>query len=222
MPPQSIVVLDFGSQYTQLIARRIREQSVFSAVLPCSASLDEIHSYAPAGIILSGGPCSVYDADAPPADERVFSLGLPVLGICYGLHFMTQKLGGVVRPGEKREYGHAQVEIAEGSALFRGLPASMSVWMSHGDEAEKLPAGFHQVGRSANAVAAIEDPQRRFYAVQFHPEVHHTPRGTEVLRNFVFDICGAQPSWTAVSARAYCRIVDSVCSRTCTRADWRR
>ena len=196
MHPQSIVVLDFGSQYTQLIARRIREQNVFSAVLPCTASLDEINSYAPAGIILSGGPSSVYDADAPPADERVFSLGLPVLGICYGLHFMAHKLGGVVRAGTKREYGHAQIEIQDGSALFKGLPAAMSVWMSHGDEAERLPAGFRQVGRSANAIAAIEDPQRRFFAVQFHPEVHHTPLGTQVLRNFVFDICKAEPNWT--------------------------
>ncbi len=197
MEHQSIVVLDFGSQYTQLIARRIREQNVFSVVLPCTASLEEIDSYRPAGIILSGGPCSVYDDDAPPADDRVLQLGLPVLGICYGLHFMTHKLGGVVRPGAKREYGHAEVEIQDGSPLFRGLPPTMSVWMSHGDEAEKLPSGFRQVGRSATAVAAMEDPERRYFAVQFHPEVHHTRYGTQVLRNFVFDICHATPNWTA-------------------------
>jgi GMP synthase (glutamine-hydrolysing) len=193
---QSIVILDFGSQYTQLIARRIREQNVFSVVLPCSASLEEIRSYHPAGLILSGGPCSVYDPDAPPADERVFALGLPVLGICYGLQFMTHKLGGKVRAAEKREYGHAEVTLMDGSRLFEGLPQQLSVWMSHGDEALELPQGFRLVGKSATAVAAIEDPSRKYYAVQFHPEVHHTPLGTQVLRNFVFNICGAEPSWT--------------------------
>ncbi len=196
MELQSIVILDFGSQYTQLIARRIREQNVFSVVLPCTASLEELRSYHPVGIILSGGPSSVYDADAPPADARIFSLGLPILGICYGLHFMTHNLGGIVRPGQKREYGHADIQISGNSALFRGLPAEMRVWMSHGDEAERLPGGFELIGRSSNAVAAIEDPQRRYYAVQFHPEVRHTPLGTEILRNFVFGICGAQPNWT--------------------------
>jgi GMP synthase (glutamine-hydrolysing) len=197
MEPQSIVILDFGSQYTQLIARRIREQNVFSVVLPCTAPLDEIKTYRPVGIILSGGPCSVYDADAPPADERVLALGVPVLGICYGLHFITHKLGGKVVPGPVREYGHAQVEVIEsGSALFRNLPTSLSVWMSHGDEAQELPAGFRVVARSSNALAAIEDPERRTWAVQFHPEVHHTKLGTGLLRNFVFDICQATPNWT--------------------------
>ena len=196
MENQSIVILDFGSQFTQLIARRIREQNVFSVVLPCTASLDEIHAYKPVGIILSGGPCSVYDADAPLADERVLQLGLPVLGICYGLHWMTHKLGGKVVAGKTREYGHAQVTIGGTSLLFRGLPSEMKVWMSHGDEARELPAGFQQIGHSSTAVAAIEDPQRRYWAVQFHPEVHHTPLGTEVLKNFVFGICDAKPNWT--------------------------
>jgi GMP synthase (glutamine-hydrolysing) len=194
---QSIVILDFGSQYTQLIARRIREQSVFSVVLPCTASLDEVRSYKPAGIILSGGPCSVYDHDAPPADDRVLALGLPVLGICYGLQFMTHKLGGKVQSAPKREYGHAQIELLDGSRLFKDLPRTMSVWMSHGDEALELPAGFRLVGRSSsNTVAAIEAPEKKMYAVQFHPEVHHTPLGTAILRNFVLDICGAAPNWT--------------------------
>jgi len=198
MEPQSIVILDFGSQYTQLIARRIREQRVFSVVLPCTAPLDEIQSYRPAGIILSGGPCSVYDDDAPPADERVLSLGLPVLGICYGLHFITHKLGGKVVPGPKREYGHAQVEVVEReSSLFRDLPASLSVWMSHGDEARELPSGFRIVAKSSSALAAIENPERKTWAVQFHPEVHHTKLGTDLLRNFVFGICHAEPNWTA-------------------------
>jgi GMP synthase (glutamine-hydrolysing) len=193
---QSIVILDFGSQYTQLIARRIRELKVFSVVLPCTASLEEIRAYHPVGIILSGGPFSVYDPDAPPADERVFSLGQPVLGVCYGLHFITQKLGGTVKPGERREYGHAEVQVSGESQLFKGLPNSLNVWMSHGDEAEKLPGGFSIVASSSNALAAIQDESRRIWAVQFHPEVHHTKRGIDLLRNFVYDICGARPDWT--------------------------
>ncbi|HEX6907084.1 MAG TPA: glutamine-hydrolyzing GMP synthase [Terriglobales bacterium] len=197
MEAQSIVVLDFGAQYSQLIARRIREQNVFSVVLPCTAPIDEIKSYAPAGIILSGGPSSVYDQDAPAADPRVFSLGLPVLGICYGLQLMTHVLGGKVRPAGKREYGHATVEILDGSRLFTGLPKLLSVWMSHGDEAMELPQGFRLIGKTPNAVAAIENPEKKMFAVQFHPEVHHTKLGTEILKNFAFEICGVKPSWTA-------------------------
>ena len=198
METQSIVVLDFGAQYSQLIARRIRELSVFSAVLPCNTSLDEIRSYSPVGIILSGGPSSVYDQDAPVADPGVFELGLPVLGICYGLQYMVFALGGKVRPAEKREYGHAQVTIESASScLFQGLPKNLSVWMSHGDEAEQLPAGFTLTAKSPSAVAAIENPGRRFWAVQFHPEVHHTPLGKDILRNFALNICGAKPTWTA-------------------------
>jgi len=195
---QSIVVLDFGAQYSQLIARRIRELSVFSAVLPCHASLEEIRSYSPVGIVLSGGPSSVYDEDAPVADPEVFALGLPVLGICYGLQYMVHALGGKVRPASKREYGHAQVEVdGVASRLFEGLPKSLNVWMSHGDEAEKLPTGFQLTAKSPNAVAAIENPAQEMWAVQFHPEVHHTPLGKEILRNFALNICGAQPTWTA-------------------------
>jgi len=193
---QSIVILDFGSQYTQLIARRIRELKVFSAVLPCTASLEEIKSYHPAGIVLSGGPCSVYDDDAPPADERVLSLGLPVLGVCYGLHFIAHKLGGKVVPGPRREYGHAEVSVHGESELFKGLPKSMSVWMSHGDEAQELPPGFSAVAKTSNALAAMQDEARRIWAVQFHPEVHHTKLGTHLLRNFVYEICGAKADWT--------------------------
>ncbi len=196
MEEQSIVILDFGSQYTQLIARRIRELKVFSVVLPCTASLEEIKHYHPMGIILSGGPFSVYDPDAPPADERVLAIGPPVLGVCYGLHFITQKLGGVVKPGPKREYGHAEVQVSAESRLFKGLPHSLNVWMSHGDEAEKLPTGFSVVASSSNALAAIQDESRGIWAVQFHPEVHHTRLGTDLLRNFVYDICGACADWT--------------------------
>ena len=197
METQSIVVLDFGAQYSQLIARRIREQNVFSVVLPCTATLEEIRSYSPVGIILSGGPSSVYDADAPPADPRVLQLGLPVLGICYGLQFMVHALGGKVRAADKREYGHADIQIENGSRLFEGLPAKLSVWMSHGDEAVELPTGFHLVANSPSAVAAIEAPERKMWAVQFHPEVRHTQSGTDILRNFALAICGAQPTWTA-------------------------
>jgi len=194
---QSIVVLDFGAQYSQLIARRIREQKVFSVVLPFNASLEEIRSYSPVGIILSGGPSSVYDKGAPHADKKIFELGLPVLGICYGLQFMVYALGGKVRPAAKREYGHAKVEIQESdSQLFQGLPKLLAVWMSHGDSAEELPTGFRLTAKTPNAVAAIENAERKMWAVQFHPEVHHTPLGKDILRNFALNICGAKPSWT--------------------------
>ena len=196
METESIVVLDFGAQYSQLIARRIREQKVFSVVLPCTAPLEEIRSYSPVGIVLSGGPSSVYDKDAPVTDPKLFSLGLPILGICYGLQFMVHALGGKVRAASKREYGHAEVDVQDGSRLFEGLPARISVWMSHGDEAVELPAGFRLTARTPNAVAAVENPERKMWAVQFHPEVHHTKLGKEILRNFVFNICGAKPSWT--------------------------
>ena len=196
METQSIVVLDFGAQYSQLIARRIREQNVFSVVLPCTATLDEIRSYSPVGIVLSGGPSSVYDKDAPVADQRVFSLGVPVLGICYGLQVMVHALGGKVRAADKREYGHAQVEITENSRLFDGLPKNLSVWMSHGDEAVNLPPGFVLCASSPNAIAAIQNPEKKMWAVQFHPEVHHTQHGTDILRNFALVICGAKPTWT--------------------------
>jgi len=193
---QSIVVLDFGSQYSQLIARRIREQNVFSVVLPCTATPDEIRGYSPLGIILSGGPSSVYDRDAPKANPKIFTLGVPVLGICYGLQFMAHALGGKVRAADKREYGHARVNIKDDSQLFRGVPRDLNVWMSHGDEAEELPPGFRLTASSPNAVAAIENPEKKMWAVQFHPEVHHTQHGTDILRNFVLEVCGAKSTWT--------------------------
>ncbi len=196
MDTSSIVILDFGSQYTQLIARRIREQNVYSVVLPCTAPLDEIRGYKPMGIILSGGPSSVYDADAPPSDPRVLSLGLPVLGICYGLHFIVHHLGGKIRPADKREYGHAEITLVDDTPLFTGLTRTQSVWMSHGDETLELPAGFHLTAKTANAVAGIANPEKKIWAVQFHPEVHHTKEGTALLRNFLFNICNAAPEWT--------------------------
>jgi len=193
---QSIVVLDFGAQYSQLIARRIREQSVFSVVLPFTATLDEIRNYSPVGIILSGGPCSVYDQDAPLTDRGVFDLGLPVLGICYGFQLMVHVLGGKVKPADKREYGHASVELTDDSRLFTGLPHNLTVWMSHGDQAVDLPPGFRLTARTPNALAAIENAEKKLWAVQFHPEVHHTQSGTEILKNFALEICGAKPTWT--------------------------
>jgi GMP synthase (glutamine-hydrolysing) len=194
---QTIVILDFGSQYTQLIARRIRELNVFSVVLPCTVPLSEIQAHHPLGIVLSGGPSSVYDADAPVADPAMLALGVPVLGICYGLHFIVHHLGGKVKSAPLREYGHAEVTIEDsGTALFADLPATMQVWMSHGDEAEALPAGFRRTAITSNALAGIADEQRRIWAVQFHPEVHHTPLGPQLLRNFVFAICGARGDWT--------------------------
>ena len=194
---QTIVILDFGSQYTQLIARRIREHNVFSVVLPCTAPLREIQAHKPIGIILSGGPSSVYDADAPAADPAMLAIGVPVLGICYGLQFIVHHLGGKVRSAQKREYGHADVTIEDGTtALFAGLPATLHVWMSHGDEALELPAGFRRTAVTSNALAGIANEQRRIWAVQFHPEVHHTPLGPQLIKNFVFAICGARGDWT--------------------------
>jgi GMP synthase (glutamine-hydrolysing) len=192
----SIVILDFGSQYTQLIARRVREHNVFSVVLPCTASIAEIQANHPIGIILSGGPCSVYDADAPPADPAVLNLGYPILGICYGLQYIVHHLGGKVSPADKREYGHAEVNLFDPNPLFQGLPAGINAWMSHGDSAEALPEGFHLTAKTSNAVAGIANPTRNIWAVQFHPEVHHTEHGSELLSNFLFRICNATPDWT--------------------------
>jgi GMP synthase (glutamine-hydrolysing) len=192
---RGIVVLDFGGQYTQLIARRIREQEVFSAVLPCTASLEEIRSLEPVGIVLSGGPSSVYDAAAPACDPVVLQLGVPVLGICYGMQWMAHRLGGKVERAERREYGPAELGIHEECALFKNLPRQLKVWESHGDHVVGLPPDFHVTGRTENAIAAVENPAKKFYGVEFHPEVNHTDCGTEILRNYVFEICGARQNW---------------------------
>ena len=201
-----VVVLDFGGQYTQLIARRIREQQVFSSVVPCTSSVEDIQKLEPAGLVFSGGPSSVYDAEAPQCDPRVLALGLPVLGICYGMHVITNALGGKVERAERREYGSAMLSLANGpdhrkgeSHLFAGLPNSLRIWNSHGDHVVALPPGFHITARTENAVAAAEDPQRKIYAVEFHPEVKHTDRGTEILRNFLFRVCQAEPKWSGAA-----------------------
>ncbi len=190
-----IVVLDFGGQYTQLIARRIREQQVFSAVLPCTAKLDEIRALEPVGIVLSGGPSSVYDKDAPYCDPKVLDLGVPVLGICYGMQWLAHTLGGKVSPAERREYGRAELDIACDSKLFGNIPSKLKIWNSHGDHVIGLPDGFAITGRTHNAVASVENPQKKLYGVQFHVEVNHTDRGTDILRNFIFEICGAKQNW---------------------------
>ena len=164
--------------------------------MPCTVSLDKVRELAPKGVILSGGPCSVYDADAPAADPGVLGLGVPVLGICYGLQFIAHHLGGRVESAASREYGHAEVEIVRETALFRGLPGTMNVWMSHGDHAAVLPEGFELTAQTANAVAGIANEAKRIWAVQFHPEVAHTRQGMELLRNFALEICGAKADWT--------------------------
>ncbi|HKW31750.1 MAG TPA: glutamine-hydrolyzing GMP synthase [Candidatus Acidoferrum sp.] len=199
-----VVVLDFGGQYTQLIARRIREQLVFSAILPCTAPLEEIQKLEPAGIVLSGGPSSVYDPDAPKCDPKVLALGIPILGICYGMQWITHTLGGKVEKADRREYGraHLKVDCAGGpdsSELFAGAPPALRIWNSHGDHVKSLPAGFRATGHTESAIAAVEDPQRKIYATQFHVEVKHTEQGTELLRNFLFRVCKAEPKWSGAT-----------------------
>jgi GMP synthase (glutamine-hydrolysing) len=190
-----IVVLDFGGQYTQLIARRIREQQVFSAILPCTASIEEIRALEPAGIVLSGGPSSVYDATAPVCDPKVLQLDVPVLGICYGMQWMAHTLGGKVEPAERREYGRAEIAIEKGSKLFADIPSCFKIWNSHGDHVVGVPEGFSVTGRTDNAIGAVENAAKKLYGVEFHPEVNHTERGTDILNNFVFKICGAKQNW---------------------------
>ncbi len=198
-----ILILDFGSQYTQLIARRIRECQVYSEIHSYAMALDAVRSMAPKGIILSGGPASVYETGAPHCDPRLFEMGVPVLGICYGMQLIGKMLGGEVTRSEKREYGKAKLVMDREGALFKGLGKkghSFVVWMSHGDQVRTLPAGFHTIAHSKNTpVAAMEHPHKKIYGLQFHPEVIHTPRGIEVLRNFLFEVCGCSRLWTLQS-----------------------
>jgi len=197
---EKILILDFGSQTTQLIARRIREQKVYSEIHPFNVSIDKIRELKPTGIVLSGGPCSVYDEDAPHCDDAVFELGVPVLGICYGAQLMVQQHGGTVEKAEKREFGKADLHVSYTEGLFAGLETgewSHQVWMSHGDRIEVLPEVFEVTATSEHSpYAAIRHTEKPFVAVQFHPEVAHTLIGNDVLRNFIFGICGCSPSWT--------------------------
>lgn len=193
----TIVVLDYGSQYNQLIARRIRELGVFSEVRPASTPLDELRALEPKGLILSGGPASVYQPGAPRPPVELFQLGVPVLGICYGMQAMAYQLGGQVKRAKTHEYGHAQLHIEHRDGLFTGLGRSIRCWMSHGDSVKRLPAGFHPLARTHDTpIAAMGDLTRRLYGVQFHPEVAHTARGAAMLRNFVRRICGCRPGWS--------------------------
>lgn len=197
---ETILVLDFGSQYSQLIARRIRECKVYSRIVPFSTSVEEIRAEAPAGIILSGGPASVYQEHAPKCDPEIFNLGIPVLGICYGLQLTVMTLGGNVARGNAREYGKAEIEITGESPLLKGLPSPLQVWMSHGDKVTALPDGFIATAKTGNTeFAAIRHTEKRIYGIQFHPEVVHTHRGTELIRNFAMEICGCTGSWTMES-----------------------
>src|SRR6266850_2424346 len=195
---EQIVILDFGSQYTQVIARRIRECNVYSVILRYDTPADEIAAFDPKGIILSGGPSSVFDPKAPKPDKGIFDLGIPVLGICYGLQLMGQYLGGKVEKGLKREYGKGTLRVKDSFCpLFANLPEKLQVWNSHADKLTKLPRGFKPVAATENSrYAAIEDRGRKLFALQFHPEVAHTPQGREILGNFVHNICGCGKNWT--------------------------
>jgi len=201
---EKILILDFGSQYTQLIARRLRELGVYCEIHAGPAPAAQIRAFRPRGVVLSGGPASVLAAGSPRPDPAVWELGVPVLGICYGLQLIAHELGGKVDSAAHREFGPAQVEVKGSSALFAGLPARLDVWMSHGDRVEALPPGFEPIASTASApFAAVEDRARRIWAVQFHPEVAHTPRGTDILRAFARTICGCTGSW---SMRAYAEV----------------
>ena len=194
---QLVVVLDFGAQYGQLIARRIRDLKVYSELVPCDIAADELAAMKPSAVVLSGGPASVYAPDAPDVDPRVFELGIPVLGFCYGQQIMAVKLGGEVGHTEVGEYGHADLHRRAESRLFEGTPQEQTVWMSHRDAVKRVPEGF-VVTASTDVcpVAAMECPERNLYATQFHPEVRHTPHGNDLLANFLFGICGLKPTWT--------------------------
>ncbi len=192
-----LLILDFGSQYTQLIARRLRELGVYCEIHPCTARAEAIRAYAPRGVILSGGPASVTAEGSPRPDPVVFELGVPVLGICYGLQLIAHLHGGRVGKSHHREFGPATVDVKHGSALFAGLPDRVDVWMSHGDGVEAIPAGFQPVASTPSApFAAIEDAERRWFAVQFHPEVVHTPQGKDLLWNFAHHVCGCAGAWS--------------------------
>ena len=196
-----VLILDFGSQFTQLIARRIREERVYCEVHPPTRDAEWIRRFDPAAIILSGGPSSVYDDDVPHPDPAVLELGVPVLGICYGMHLIAHLLGGKVMASDRREYGRANLKVERGEGLFRGFDSgeATQVWMSHGDEMPDPPPGFQVLGTTENSVAAIWSPDREIWAVQFHPEVAHTTRGDEILRNFLFEIADCEADWTASS-----------------------
>ncbi|HDI61290.1 MAG TPA: glutamine-hydrolyzing GMP synthase [Desulfobacteraceae bacterium] len=195
-----ILIIDFGSQFNQLIARRVRECRVYCQIEPPDISMDKIRALAPEGIILSGGPASIYATGSPKVDPAIFSLNIPVLGICYGMQFMVHALGGRVEAAEKREYGPATLSIARAEGILEGIPSPTTCWMSHGDRITALPEGFAALATTVNSpYAVIQDPARRYYGMQFHPEVVHTAKGKKMLANFLFAICGCRRSWTMKS-----------------------
>lgn len=209
MVNDKVLVFDFGSQYTQLIARRIRESNVYSEIFPFNSPIEKIKNFNPKGIILSGGPSSVYDTNAPFSDIKIFELGIPILGICYGMQLMAYIFGGKVTKATKREYGHAELIIDDDSDLFKGIATKLKtqnsklktiVWMSHGDRIEYCPSDFKPIAHTANSpIAAMANRKKKFYALQFHPEVAHTLMGSEILKNFLFKICSCKPTWTMKS-----------------------
>jgi len=201
---EKILILDFGAQYSQLIARRLRELGVYCELHPCNLPPEKIRAFRPRGIVLSGGPASVLAEGSPRADRSIYEMGIPILGICYGLQLLAHELGGKVDQAAHREFGPAAIDVKSSSPLFAGLPAKLDVWMSHGDRVEALPPGFEPIASTASSpYAAIENRARKVYGVQFHPEVVHTPRGSDILRNFAYRVCGCSGSW---SMRAYAEV----------------
>ena len=194
-----VLILDFGGQYTQLIARRVRELGVYSEIVPFNTTAEAIRRRNPRGIILSGGPSSVYEEGAPHPDQAVIQMGVPVLGICYGVQLMAHFLGGEVKPSNRREYGQAEIAVQAESQLLAGLASPLKVWMSHGDYVSRPPDGFTITAATEAAIGAVEDPARKLYGVQFHPEVAHTPQGKEILRNFLVNVCRLRCDWTMSS-----------------------
>ena len=195
-----ILIIDFGSQYNQLIARRVRECKVYCRIEPPTISMDEIRVMNPMGIILSGGPASIYGKNSPKTHKEIFELGIPILGICYGMHFMVDALGGEVKRAQKREYGFAQLSISNAKDIFKSIPSPTQCWMSHGDSIKKLPPGFSIMGSTDNTrYAAVKNTRKKFYALQFHPEVNHTTKGKTIIRNFLTEICGCKLNWTMKS-----------------------
>jgi GMP synthase (glutamine-hydrolysing) len=205
---ETILILDFGSQYTQLIGRRIREANVYSEIVPFNVSLDTIKRYQPKGIILSGGPDSVYEPGAPTCSRELFNLDIPVLGVCYGMQLIGKELGGRVEPSNRREYGHREIDISDASCLLQGL---RRVWMSHGDRILKPPSGFEVTATTESTIAAVESPARRIFGVQFHPEVTHTENGDRLLQRFLFEICGCRGDWTIGSFIGHA--IEKICAQ---------
>ncbi|MEM6792666.1 MAG: glutamine-hydrolyzing GMP synthase [Acidobacteriota bacterium] len=197
---EKLLILDFGSQFTQLIARRVRENRVYSEIQPCTWSLDRIRAFEPKAIVLSGGPQSVYGDESPSVDPGVFDLGVPVLGICYGMQLMAKLLGGSVQPADEREYGRAEIDVEQPASIFAGLEGRETVWMSHGDSITRAPEGFRVTARTENApVVGMECGERGLFGIQFHPEVSHTVSGGAMLRNFLFEVCGFRGDWSMSS-----------------------